>query len=98
MTVLLTAVGLFYAVAAVLVLRRARMEWVQGRAIETRSDEQPDRDRIWFLCGSALVYGTAGLARLLRSGWAVWLLGAGLILQAVYYAVLAPKADLGTLW
>ncbi len=91
MIVILTVLGLFYLVAAALVLWRARKEWFLDRALEKLSGKrEPDRNRVWFMCGSALIYGGAGLALVLRSGWAVWLLGTGLATQAVYYAFLAP--------
>ncbi len=92
MRILLMALGLFYMFAAALVLRRARLEWDLDRAIEKLSGKlEPDRNRIWYMAGSALVYGAAGLALVLRSSWAVWLLGTGLTLQALYYAVIAPR-------
>jgi multisubunit Na+/H+ antiporter MnhB subunit len=92
MTVILTALGLFYVFTAAMVLRRARAEWFLDRALERLSGKpEPDRNRIWYMSSSALVYGGAGLALVLRSGWAVWLLGAGLTFQAVYYALLAPR-------
>lgn len=94
MTVILTALGLFYMFAAALVLRRARFELFLDRAIEKLSGRpEPDRHRIWFMSGSALVYGAAGLALVLRSGWAVWLLGGGLAMQAIYYGLFAPAPD-----
>ena len=37
---------------------------------------------------SASLYAVAGAALLLRSSVAVWLLGAGLMLQAAYYGIL----------
>jgi hypothetical protein len=96
MTAILTVLGLFYMFAAALVLRRARFEWFVDRAIEKLSGKpEPDRHRIWFMSCSALIYCGAGLALVLRSGWAVWLLGGGLAMQAVYYACFAPAADPG---
>ncbi len=75
-------------------LRRARFEWCLDLAIEKLSGKpELDRDRVWCMSGCALVYGGAGVALVLRSFWAVWLLGAGLILQALYYALLAPADD-----
>lgn len=95
MTVLLTVLGLFYMLAAGLVLRRARMEWFLDRAIEKLSGKpEPDHERIWYMSGSALLYGAAGVALVLRSDWAVWLLGGGLALQAAYYGLIAPATDL----
>ena len=94
MTVVLIALGLFYMFAAALVLRRARMEWFLDQAIEKLSGKpELDRHRIWFMSGSALIYGGAGLALVLRSDWAVWLLGGGLIMQGLYYGLLAPAGE-----
>ena len=94
MTVILTVLGLFYMFAAGLVLRRARMEWFLDQAIEKISGKpEPDRERIWYMSASALIYGAAGIALVLRSEWAVWLLGTGLLAQAVYYGLLAPAGD-----
>jgi hypothetical protein len=94
MTVILTVLGLFYMFAAGLVLRRARMEWFLDQAIEKISGKpEPDHGRIWYMSGSALIYGAAGVALVLRSEWAVWLLGTGLVAQAAYYGLLAPAGD-----
>jgi hypothetical protein len=94
MKVLLTILGLFYLFAAAMVLRRARWEMFVDRAIEKLSGKrEPDRNRVWFMTSSALIYGGAGLALVLRSEWAVWLLGSALIMQAIYYALLAPVSD-----
>jgi hypothetical protein len=94
MTVILTVLGLLYMFAAGLVLRRARMEWFLDQAIEKISGKpEPDRERIWYMSGAALVYGAAGIALVLRSEWALWLLGGGLIMQGLYYGLLAPAGD-----
>jgi hypothetical protein len=86
MTVIVTALGLFYILAAALVLRRVRMEWFLDRALEKLSGKpEPDRARIVVIAASALLYGAAGLALVLRSGLAVWLLGGGLLAQMLYY-------------
>ena len=96
MTVLLTSLGLFYVFAAALVLRRARYEWVLDNALEKLTGKpEPDRDRVWYMAGCALLYGGAGLALVLRSAVSVWLLGAGLLMQAVYYGLIAPHAEGG---
>ena len=92
-----SALGLFYVVGAFLVARQVRFEWLHDRAIETRTKRrEPDRNRSYFMAAAAALYGAAGLALLLRSDLAVWLLGAGLMLQAAYYGVLwliiAPEA------
>jgi hypothetical protein len=94
MALIFTALGLFYIAAAALVLRRARADWSQARSAETmRGGPRLDRDRLWFMSCSALVNGGAGLALVLRSDWAVWLLGAGLVMQATYYSILSPLAE-----
>lgn len=94
MVLVFKALGLFYMFAAALVLRRARMEWLLDRAIEKLSGKpEADRHRIWYMAGSALVYGAAGLALVIRNVAAVWLLAAGLAMQGIYYAFLAPRHD-----
>jgi hypothetical protein len=50
---------------------------------------------VWYMAGCALLYGGAGLALMLRSAVAVWLLGAGLLMQAVYYGLVAPHSGSG---
>jgi hypothetical protein len=90
MPFLVSALGLFYVIGAILVLRRVRLEWLFDHAIETLTHRrEPDRNRSYFMAVAAVLYGAAGLALLLRSGYAVWLLGAGLVLQASYYCVLS---------
>jgi hypothetical protein len=89
MTIIVSALGVFYLLAAALVLRRARMEWFQDRALERSSGEPPaDRYRLAVIAVSAVLYGVAGMALVVRSGWAVWLLGAGFLAQALYYGAL----------
>ena len=101
MGVIATVLGLFYMLAAALVLRRVRMEWFLDRAIEKLSGKpEPDRYRVIVMSASSLLYGMAGLALVLRSDWAVWLLGAGLMAQALYYAAvwLRLKPDTPDRW
>ena len=89
MPFLASALGAFYVITALLVLRQLRMEWLLDRAIDALSEKRhPDRNRSYFMAVAATLYGAAGLALLLRSSFAVWLLGAGLVLQAGYYGVL----------
>lgn len=89
MTVIVTALGIFYLLAAALVLRRVRMERFLDSAIEKISGKpEPDSHRVTVIAASALLYGAAGFALVLRSRWAVWLLGAGLMAQALYYGAL----------
>jgi len=87
MTVLVAALGLFYSIAGSVVLWRVRREWLLDRAIESLALQEPDRLRIAFMAVSALLYAAAGFALLLFSRWAVALLGAGLLVQGLYYAV-----------
>ena len=86
MALIVTVLGGFYVFAAALALWRLRMEWFDGRPPGRRSGKgEPDRHRMLVILASASLYGAAGLAMILRSGWAVWLLGAALLIQAAYY-------------
>jgi hypothetical protein len=90
MAFLVSALGLFYLVGAAFVLWQVRFEWLLDRAIETLAKRrEPDRYRGIFMAAAAALYGAAGLELLLRSGLAVWLLGAGLVLQGGYYGILS---------
>jgi hypothetical protein len=89
MAFLVFALGLFYVAAAFLALRRIRFEWLLERALETLTRHRdPERNRLYFMTVTAALYGAAGIALLLRSSLALWLLGTGLLLQASYYGVL----------
>jgi hypothetical protein len=96
MPILVSALGLFYVIGAALVLRQVRFEWLLDRAIEMHTKRrESDRNRSYFMAAVAALYGVAGLALLLRSGIAVWLLGAGLLLQASYgvlWLAVSPEA------
>lgn len=86
MVFIATVLGAFYLASALMVLRRVRLEWMFGHALDAQtSGTEPGRYRIAFMAASAALYGIAGMALMARSGWAVWLLGAGLIVQAAYY-------------
>ena len=86
MALIVTVLGGFYVFAAALALWRLRMEWFAGRAPERLSGKgEPDLHRMLVILASASLYGAAGLAMILRSGWAVWLLAAALLIQAAYY-------------
>jgi|EndMetStandDraft_5_1072996.scaffolds.fasta_scaffold137801_3 hypothetical protein len=88
MGVVVTALGIFYLLAAALALRRVRMEWFLNRPLEKLSGKpESDRYRISVTAISTLLYGMAGAALVLRSSWAVWLLGSGLAMQALYYGM-----------
>lgn len=89
MLFLVSALGLFYVAGAALVLRRVYFESRRGGGSKPLVDQRnPDRNRSYFMAAAAVFYGAAGFALLLRSGHALWLLGAGLLLQASYYGVL----------
>lgn len=89
MTLLIAALGLFYAVTGGLVLWRAHREWTYRRRDDSLTlPLELDRLRIPFMAGSALLFAAAGFALLSLSRSAVALLGAGLLLQAVYYGSL----------
>ena len=87
MSLIVTVLGGFYVFAAALALWRLRMEWFAGRAAERLNGKggEPDLHRMLVILASASLYGAAGLAMILRSGWAVWLLAAALLIQAAYY-------------
>ena len=90
MTAIVMALGIFYLLAAALVLRRVCMEWFLNPALhDPNARLEPDRYRIIVIAASASLYGAAGLALIGRSNWAVWLLGAALLIQALYYAYVA---------
>jgi hypothetical protein len=89
MPILVSALGLFYVIGAALVLWQVRLEWLFDHAIDMLADgREPDSIRSYFMAAAAVLYGAAGLALLLRSSLAVWLLGSGLMLQAGYYSAL----------
>jgi hypothetical protein len=88
MGVVVTALGIFYLLAAVLALRRVWMEWLLDRPPEKLSGKpESDRYRISITAISSSLYGMAGAALVLRSSWAGWLLGSGLAVQALYYGM-----------
>ena len=90
MIFLTSAVGVFYVVAACLVLRRVYAEAAADR---------PEQLRTLLMGLSAGLYAAAGIALLFRSGAAVWLLASGLALQAFAYGLAfsfsGPAADAG---
>ncbi|WP_088345002.1 MULTISPECIES: hypothetical protein [Rhodomicrobium] len=100
MVFIATVLGAFYLLSAVMVLRRARLEWLFDRAVKSLAKEpETDHGRLAFMAASAMLYGAAGLALLARSGLAVWLLGGGLAVQALYYGaawlLTTPQAPAG---
>lgn len=90
---IIRCLGAFYVLGGLL-LRSARMEWLLNRAIETITlKPEADRRHVAFPIVSGAVYLSAGTALAGLSVWGVWLLGAGLIAQAVYYPLAWRMAD-----
>ncbi|MFP4537586.1 MAG: hypothetical protein ACLFPA_04730 [Dichotomicrobium sp.] len=86
--------GAVYVLGGLLLLRSARMEWLLNRAIEKITlKPEPDRWRMAFPVLSGVVYLLAGVTLTGLSAWGVWLLGAGLFAQAVYYPLAWRMAD-----
>ncbi|MFP3920475.1 MAG: hypothetical protein ACLFU3_02105 [Dichotomicrobium sp.] len=86
--------GAFYVLGGLLLLRSARMEWLLNRAIEKITlKPESDRWRVAFPVISGVVYLLAGVTLTGLSAWGVWLLGAGLFAQAVYYPLAWRMAD-----
>jgi len=85
MATIVTVLGSFYMLAAGFVLRRAWKDWLVDRAIEGRAESLPNR--ILFMAATAMLYGAAGLALLLSSRWAIYLLGGGMAVQAAFHAL-----------
>ncbi len=88
MTLIASALGLFYLITALFVLSRLRSERVAAGSMQTPAAV---RDSEWlrrsFMAVSAGFYAAAGAALIARSALAVWLLGGGLLAQAVYYGL-----------
>jgi hypothetical protein len=82
MVFLTSAVGVFYVLAACLVLRRA---YADGGLAPAAG--RPEQLRTVLMGLSAAHYAAAGIALLFRSGVAVWLLAGGLGLQALAYGL-----------
>ncbi|RIA47360.1 hypothetical protein [Dichotomicrobium thermohalophilum] len=86
--------GAFYILGGFLLLRTARTEWLLDRAIAQISlQSAPGRWEVLFLLAFGVIYLSAGVALLALSIWGVWLLGAGLVLQAAYYPLSWRLAD-----
>ncbi len=86
--------GVFYVLGGVLLLRSARMEWFLNKAIEQITlKPEPDRWQVAFPIVSGVVYLAAGVALAGLSVWGLWLLGAGLMAQAIYYPLAWRVAD-----
>jgi hypothetical protein len=83
------SLGLLYAAAALLSLTSLRPAWTferKGRHIAGPSF----LERIWlgFTVLFTCLYGAAGIALLMKSDSAVWLLGGGLFVQAGFYGLM----------
>jgi hypothetical protein len=86
MGLIASALGLFYMLAAGLALRALRSEWFLDKAGGGVSLQRtPEPGRLYFVTAASCLYGMAGLALMLKSVTAVWLLGGGLLLQGLYY-------------
>ena len=96
MTLIISAVGFFYLLAACLVLRRA---YAEMRAVKS-ANGTADGARSVLMTLSACLYAAAGAALLLLSSLAVWLFAAGLALQLLNYGLIwrsAGSAETGVL-
>jgi hypothetical protein len=87
------AMGVFYVVASLLALRQLRIEWFLAKARAGTLDRRSSTEsvRLAFITISACLYGAAGVMLLFRSQLAVWLLGSGLLIQAIYYAMFSHR-------
>lgn len=82
-----SALGVFYVLAALLVFRAMRMGGFASEAGGQlpRERASPTWLRLGAMTVSTCLYAMAGVALILNSAWAVWLLASGLLLQALYY-------------
>jgi len=88
--------GAFYVLGGLLLLRSARMEWFLNKAIEKITlKPEPDRWEVMFPLSCGVIYLAAGALLAMLSVWGMWLLAAGLMLQAIYYPVVWHLADAG---
>lgn len=86
--------GAFYILGGFLLLRTARVEWLLNKAIERITlRPEPDRWEVAFPIVAGLIYLSGGAALAVLSVWGLWLLGAGLVAQAVYYPLAWRAAD-----
>jgi hypothetical protein len=78
------AVGLFYALGAIFLIRQMAMSEVLDRslrAMEGRPELAKDIVRRWLLGAGAALTGASGVAALLASSWAMPLFAANLVVQ-----------------
>ncbi len=79
------AVGLFYALGAVFLIRQMAMSDVLDRALlalEAKPRQDKHAVKRWLLGAGAALTGGSGVAALLMSSWALPLFGVNLVLQA----------------
>jgi uncharacterized membrane protein len=86
--------GAFYILGGFLLFRSARMEWLLNQAIEKITlKPEPDRWQVAFPVIAGLIYLLAGAALAALNAWGLWLLGAGLIAQGIYFPLAWYHAD-----
>lgn len=93
------AIGLFYALGAVFLIRQMAMAEVLDRAlsaIELKGEATKQIVRRWLLGAGAALTGASGVAALLLSSWALPLFALNLVLQAgwlIWAASAFPPQD-----
>jgi hypothetical protein len=86
--------GAFYILGGLLLFRSARTEWLLNQAIERITlKPEPDRWQVAFPIIAGIIYLSAGVALAALDVWGLWLLGAGLIAQAIYFPLAWHYAD-----
>ncbi len=94
MTWIAYGLGGFYIFGALMLVRAVRMDWFLERAIAQISLQPAKPDlNLLYIAACAVIYLGAGVALIALSVWSVWLLGAGLVLQAAYLPVAWRLAD-----
>jgi hypothetical protein len=91
---LVRAVGLFYALGAIFLIRQMAVSDLMDRviaAIDLTHEDRRHTVRRWLLGAGAALTGASGVAALLLSSWALPLFAANLILQ-VSWLVWAARA------
>jgi hypothetical protein len=86
--------GAFYIVCGFLLFRSARTEWLLNQAIERITlKPEPDRWQMAFPIIAGTIYLSAGVALAALDTLGLWLLGTGLVAQAIYYPLAWHYAD-----
>ena len=86
--------GAFYILGGLLLFRSARLEWLLNKAIERITlKPEPDHWQVAFPIVAGVIYLSAGVALAALNIWGLWLLGAGLAAQAIYYPAAWHLAD-----